>query len=424
MTTAVTDHLAHLREFVRDADDRAYIEHATAETPRGRIVDLYGPLAEARRKAPVHLSSQAQLIGIDDYRKQAAFTQVTFASALSFDHCQAALADPSLSSRFWNDTIGHVWGRTIIGMDGDEHRRHRGLISQAFTRKALQRWEKTLIKPCVDGLIDRFIERGTADLYRELTLLFPVYVITEMLGLPHEDVSEFHSWAGATVAAFYDLDAAMQASRSLEEYLTPLIEERRGNPGDDLISQLAVAELDGSKLDTLEIVSFLRLLLPAGGETTARTTASTLLGLLRNPEQLAAVRADRGLLPQAIEEGLRWEPPLSSINRIATVDVELGGVQIPAGTVVECALGAANRDHTRWHRPEEFDIFRERKPHLSFAWGNHTCIGAHLARLEMTVAINGVLDRLPGLHLDPDLDGGTHVQGIGLRSPNRVPVMF
>jgi cytochrome P450 len=415
---------ADLRAFIRSADDSAYVQSAAAETPRSRIVDLYGPLANARRRAPVHPTSQAALLGQEDYRKQEAFAKASFSCALSFEHCQAALTNSALSSRFWQDTIGHVWGQTIIGMDGAEHRRHRGLIAQAFTRRSLARWESTAIEPAINGLIDRFERAGSADLYREFTLLFPVYVITEMMDLPYRDIQRFNTWAGETIAVFYDHDRAMDASRNLESYLSPLIEERRGGGGEDLITLLANAELDGSRLATIEIVSFLRLLLPAGGETTARSTASTLLGLLRNPDQLSAVIDDRTLLPHAIEEGLRWEPPLMSINRIATEDITLGGVEIAQGNVLEISLGAANRDSTRWDDPERFNIFRDPKPHLAFAWGPHTCLGLHLARAEMTAALTALFDRLPGLRLDPESGAGARVQGIGLRAPNRVPVLF
>jgi cytochrome P450 len=413
-----------LREFIRGADDSAYVESAMAETPRTRIVDIYGPLDVARRRAPVHPTTQAALLGQQDYRTQKEFTTVTFSCALSFDHCQQALADDRLSSKFWQDTIGQVWGRTIIGMDGADHRRHRALISQAFTRRSLARWQQTAIEPAVQGLIDRFENIGAADLYREFTLLFPVYVITEMMGLPYEDVERFNKWAGETVAAFYDLEAALAASKNLENYLSPLIEERRGGTGEDLITLLANAELEGGRLDTIEIVSFLRLLLPAGGETTARSTASMVLGLLQNPEQLSAVIGDRGLLPQAIEEGLRWEPPLMSINRVVLDDLVLGGVDIAKDSVLEISIGAANRDHTRWQDADRFDIFRERKPHIAFAWGPHTCLGSHLARAEMSAALTALFDRFPGLRLDPETGHQARVQGIGLRAPNKVPVIF
>lgn len=423
MTTGTAE---DLREFVRTADDSAYVASATAETPRSTfIVDLYTPLAEARRRAPVHATTQASLTGKEDYRTQKEFTDVSFSCVLDFDHAQQALTDDRLSSKIWDMTIGQVWGHSIIGMDGDEHRLYRGLIAQAFTRKSLSRWQETAIQPAVHGLIDRFQKNGSADLYRDFTVLFPVYIITEMMALPFGDIELFNKWAGETVGAFYDLEAAKAASKNLENYLSPLIEERRGGSGEDLITLLANAELEGSRLSTIDIVSFLRLLLPAGGETTARSTANTLLGLLKNHDQLQALISDRGLLPQAIEEGLRWEPPLMSISRLAVDDLEIGGVEIKRNSLVEISLGAANRDHTRWGEDAEvFDIFRERKAHIAFAWGPHTCLGAHLARAEMSAAMTALFDRLPDLRLDPVQGEGAWCQGIGLRSPNKVPVVF
>lgn len=163
--------------------------------------------------------------------------------------------------------------------------------------------------------------------------------------------------------------------------------------------------------------------MPAGVETTHRSLGSLLLGLLSNPEQLDAIRADRSLIPQAIEEGVRWEPPLLTITRVTTRDTELGGVKIPAGATVMPMLGAANRQEDRYEDPDTFDIFRPAKSNLGWGHGVHVCLGMHLARLEMRTAINLLLDRLPNLRLDPDADD-PHVRGQVFRSPTSVPVLF
>ena len=198
---------------------------------------------------------------------------------------------------------------------------------------------------------------------------------------------------------------------------------RRREPRDDLISTLARAEIDGERLSDDEIYSFLRLLLPAGVETTYRSTGNLLFGLLSNPEQLEAVRADRSLIPQAIEEAIRWDAPLLIITRVATRDTELAGVRIPAGSSVMPMLGSANRDETRWDDPDRFDIFREAKPHIGFGHGTHVCLGMHLARLEMRVALELLFDRLPNLRLDPAGDD-PHIRGQVFRSPTSLPVLF
>jgi cytochrome P450 len=194
-----------------------------------------------------------------------------------------------------------------------------------------------------------------------------------------------------------------------------------------LISDLVTAELDGEKLDDDEIYSFLRMLLPAGIETTYRSSGNLLFLLLTYPEQLEAVRADRLLIPQAIEEGLRYESPVLLTTRVTTTDTVLGSVEIPVGSSVTPMLASANRDPDAFDKPEAFDIFREATRHLSFGLGPHLCLGLHLARLETRVALNALLDRLPNLRLDQDwaqrLD--VHIGGDTLfRSPNHLPVVW
>lgn len=413
-----------LREFVRTTDSGEYADLIMTDSPRARVVDWYGELAKALERSPVHACTQQSLVGLEDYRTAERFANSDWACILGYEELAEAFGNRSLSSKIWDDTIGKVWGHTVIGMDGEEHRLHRGLITQAFTRKAIQRWNDHVVVPIVDGLIDRFVDRGSADLATEFTLYFPAFVITEMLGLPAAEVAQFHSWSAETIMAFHDPDRAMRASKLLEEYLTPIVERRRAEPGDDLVSLLTQAELEGRRLTDLEIISFGRMLLNAGGETTYRSTGSLLFYLLRNPDQLDRVRADRTLVAAAIEEGLRIEPPLASISRLAVEDTTIGDMPVTAGTIVEMGIGIANRDPRRWDHPHVFDIDRKRLPHLAFAWGPHTCLGTHLARLEMTTAINALLDRLPNLRLDLNADPEPVVQGVGLRSPCAIPIVF
>ena len=190
-----------------------------------------------------------------------------------------------------------------------------------------------------------------------------------------------------------------------------------------MISLLATAEHDGQHLTDEEIFSFCRLLLPAGAETTYRSSANLLYGLLTHPDQLDAVRTDRSLLAAATEEGIRWEPPLLVITRGVTRDTELAGTALPVGATVVCSLGSANRDETRWPEPSSFDIFRERKPHIGFAHGAHMCLGMHLARMETQVALNAIFDRLPDLRLDPDAPA-PYISGHLFRAPPRLDVVW
>jgi cytochrome P450 len=240
-------------------------------------------------------------------------------------------------------------------------------------------------------------------------------------------MDEFHREAVAMVNMGYDWKRALQASRWLGDYFLGLIEQRRSKPGgDDLISVLIAAECEGDRLADADIVAFLRVMLPAGAETTYRSTSNLVQGLLTHPDQLAALRADRSLIPKAIEEGLRWEAPLTAIARTATRDVEIGGVEIPAGAMVNISIGAANHDHDRWGpTAEELDILRPSQAHLAFANGPHVCLGLQLARMESRVFLERLLERLPNLRLDPDADPARYqINGLAFRSPRELPVLF
>jgi cytochrome P450 len=308
-------------------------------------------------------------------------------------------------------------------MDGIAHHTHRKLISHAFRRKVVQQWEDELIRPTANELIDRFASRGTAELVREFAWEFPVRIIAKMVGVPQTDYSMWQQKAIELERSAVDWQGAKAASQELKLYFGPIVEERRREPHDDVISMLAEAEIGGKKLDDELIQSFLRLLVPAGAGTTYRLIGSLLLGLLQNPQQLAGVRADRSRVPAAVEEALRWEAPVQFAAREATRAVELGGVEVEAGTPVTVALGSANHDDARWPYPDRFDITREPKNHLAFADGEHFCLGAHLARLEGEVALNVVLDRLEDLMLDPGALEPYEV-GFAFRSPTAVPVVF
>ena len=332
------------------------------------------------------------------------------------------------SSAVIADGMREVWGRKIIvGMDAPDHQRHRALVSVAFRQRTLVRWEESLVGRVVDELIDRFVERGHANLVSEYTFAFPAKVISGVLGLPEGDYEQFQRWAVGIITVFRDWDYAVQCSNELRAYLEDIVDARRTDPRDDLITDLVTAELDGEKLDDEEIYSFLRMLLPAGIETTYRSSGNLLYLLLTHPDQLDAVRTDRSLVPQAIEEGLRYESPVLLTPRVTTTDTELGEVQIPAGAVVTSMVASANRDPQAYDNPEEFDIFRDPKQHMSFGTGPHLCLGMHLARLETRVALNALFDRLPNLRLDHDetqrLD--THIHGDGLfRNPTSLPVIW
>ncbi len=395
--------------------------------------ELYGKFADLRAEAPVHLEPPPDGEGRDGKVRGNSEVHVTRQppwgpeprfTTVSFEAANGVLGDPDMSSGGYYERVSVVFGHSMIEMDEPEHKEYRSLIAQAFTRKAMDEWETELAAPLVNSHIDSFIHRGQADLVRELTFPYPIEVIGGMLGLPAEDLASYRRWAVELLGIITDVEVGFAASQKLAQYFSGLIAERRKTPRRDVISVLTQAEKDGYKLNDDEIIAFLRLLLPAGAETTNRSLGNLLFALLTHPDQLEALRSDRSLMYQAIEEGLRWETSLISVGRTPKVDTEVCGVAIPAGSSVTVSLGAANRDDTRWENPDVFDIFRDRKAHIAFGHGPHTCIGMHLARMETQVAVTGLLDRLPNLRLDPEADPRPVILGEGLRSPDRLPVLF
>jgi cytochrome P450 len=315
-------------------------------------------------------------------------------------------------------------------MDAPDHPRFRRLFQRAFMPQTVARWGNDLVPRVVGSLIDAFAPRGRAELAGEFTALYPFNVIYGQLHLPAEDLAVFRKFAVGLLCFGIDSVHALEASRKMGDYFTLLLRERRaalelGAPSaqDDLISLLAAAEVDGERLPDEIAVSFLRQLMNAAGDTTYRSTGILLVGLLSNPEQLEAVRRDRALVPQAIEEALRWDAPLPYGARLAVRDVVLDGVAIPAGSKVDLALGSANRDPARFENPDAFDIWRKPDRHVAFAYGSHVCIGQHLARLELTRALNALLDRLPNLRLDPE-QPAPRVVGLNSRAPTAIHVLF
>jgi cytochrome P450 len=395
----------------------------------GTIENPYPLFAELRGRAPViegslwkYYFGAQQPLPIE----AAPYGDVPIYTALSYDAVTQVLRSPGrpFSSQAYAQSMGIVMGHSLLEMDEPEHAKYRTLLEQAFSKRAMERWEREVISPTIAGAIDRFAERGSADLVREFTFPYPVHVITGLLGLPEGDLPQFHRWAIELINVGFDPPRGLEASRKLHDYFIDVIEERRAAPPrEDLISVLAHSEVDGHRLDDEEICAFLRLLLPAGAETTFRSTGNLLFGLLTNPEQLDAVREDRAKIALAIDEALRWEPPLTSVIRSAAEDGDVCGVAIPAGAAIMVCVGSANHDESRWEDPEVYNIFRKRFPAVAFGFGPHVCLGQHLARMEMTVALNALFDRLPGLRLDASAEPPS-ITGLMFRSPARLPVVF
>jgi cytochrome P450 len=335
---------------------------------------------------------------------------------------QAFRDDRIFTSAGYDKTIGLVMGHTILAMGGKEHHDHRNLVAKAFRATALERWEPSVIGPVCDQLVDEIKKDGQADLVKALTFEFPTRIIATLLGLPPEDLDLFRRLSLDLISIPTDIVAGLNAAAELHGYFLEQVEQRRRKHTDDIIGDLVAAEIDGEKLTDEAIIAFLRLLLPAGLETTYRSSGNLLYLLLSHPEQLALVYHDRSLIPGAIEEGLRFETPLTMVTRTTTEEVELGGKTIPADAQIDLCMGSANRDESRWTDADTFDIRRPRQSHIAFAGGIHMCLGMHLARLETRVMLNSLFDRVKDLAPAADEDAG--IVGLTFRSPNRLPVTF
>jgi cytochrome P450 len=335
--------------------------------------------------------------------------------------------------------IEPVHGKTILQLSGREHAVRRALVAPAFRGSDLQEKFLPVIERNSRELIDAFRHRGAADLVGDYATRFPVNVIADMLGLDKADHARFHQWYTSVIAFLSNLsgdpDVAAAGERTrveFAEYMVPIIRERRENLGDDLLSTLCAAEVDGVKMSDEDIKSFCSLLLAAGGETTDKAIASIFANLLLHPEQLAAVREDRGLIARAFAETLRHTPPVHMIMRQSATEVALSGGTIPAGATVTCLIGAANRDEERYQDPDRFDIFRDdlttttafsaAADHLAFALGRHFCVGALLAKAEVETGVGQLLDAMPDVRFADGFDPVE--QGVFTRGPQSLPVRF
>ncbi len=327
------------------------------------------------------------------------------------------------SNRAYASNLGTSFGQgSISTMDNPEHGRFRRIFQRIFLPQHVKTWGDSIVAPVVQDLMDRFIPRGAADLVQEFTILYPFEIIYHQLNLPHEDIANFQKMAIAQTD-FFSPGKAVEAGEKLGRYFEGLIAERRSNPDNDLVSLLANTEVDGEYLPPIVLISFLRQLMNAAGDTTYRGTSILFTALLNNPDQLEAIRADRTLIAAAIEEALRFDGPVLVQSREALVDTELYGITIPAGSWLDVVAGAANRDPAIWDEPDRFNIMRKRDAHWAFSRGPHICLGQHLARVEMTRALEAVLDNLPNLRLDPDKPA-PQVRGTMMRAPEHLFVRF
>ncbi len=376
--------------------------------PRAPVADPYPLYARLRRESPVLPIRGGE-------RPHFALSR--------YDDIREVLRNEGLfSSRANERGAGLVFGRTIIGMDGRDHLLHRSLITPALAPRALRGDFPQLVRKLAHAIIDEFAGGGEADLVANFTFAYPLRVFVEILGLPPQDLEAFHQLAIDLTLIASDPSKAFEASSKIRDLLTPLVAEKRRQPGDDLMSHLVLAEVEGERLSDDDLVSFLRLLVSAGAETTFHLMGGALCALLNDPALLARVRNDRALIDPVLWETLRWEAPVSLLPREATADCEIAGVEIPKGSDLMLLLGSANRDEAKFPDPDRFDIDRDNKDQIGFGLGKHYCAGSRLALLEGRIGLDALLDRLDDLR--PRATEPAEVIGFAFRGPSTLPVHF
>jgi cytochrome P450 len=378
--------------------------------------DLHAVLARLRARKPyavVPFAGMPAVIPLTDRLVRAAFRDE---SAFPAAPLYAMTTEP-------------VFGQTVLSVSGAEHRANRAMVSAPLRRNEVQQYLPTVIEPVINELIDRFVQRGKANLVDEFTHRYSLLIISRLLGIPVDDEAQVHRWAQAMIRYAFDPDGATRSAREFTEYVAPLLAERRREPRGDMISMLMAATTeDGKTLADEEIYPFLRMLFPLGADTTMLALGNILSALLNHREQLNLLRSDLETYVQpAVWEGLRWEPAVGMLPRACPESVTWHGIEIPASTPMIFAINAAHRDPTVYDRPDEFDITRNVMPAVSFGQGPHSCIGNWLANNELVAALRLLMRRLPDLALDPTQAHTSTITsqvGTTLRGPNALHVTF
>jgi cytochrome P450 len=388
----------------------------------GHITEPLLELGRLRRQAPVVEGDLHQHFGAP--RQVAVGGAGKSFMVLGYKQCNELLLNhQDYSNSAYESNVGITFGKSITTMDPPHHLKYRRLFQSAFTPKML-----SALRPRFQCVIDRvvgsFETRGHADLVSDLARHFPFQFICDLMDLPLEDRPTFHKLAAAQTCVMFDKAHGVEASEKLGRYLSALLIERRALQSDtDFMSIIANAEIEGERLPEDVLLGFFRQLMNAGGDTSYHGFSNILAALFTNPQQLEAIRANRALITQAIEEGLRWGAPITAMERLTAADVVLADVPLPKNSLVRVCIAVANRDEAIWPDPDKFDIFREQKRALPFGYGAHVCIGQHLARMELQMALNALLDRLPNIRLDPDKPPPV-IRGLTFRGADAVHVKW
>ena len=407
---------------ILDFDDTSHDPFAIDELAFGEVEDLHERIAAMRAQGEVLIGDPQTLFGGPQRNLHADRTIFT---VLGYDEAKEVAGDPDrFSQECQAQMLGLSFGRTLSVLDPPEHPRVRKVFQKVFLPRTISDWGEKIIKPTINGLIDGFTNRGRVDFMEEFAKKYPFEIIFRQLALPDRDIRTFHKLATSLIQMNGPLLAySTEASGKLGVYFKDLIDARRVEPGDDLISLLANAEADGDRIPEDILISFFRQLLAAGADTTYRATGAMMIGLVQNPGQLADVRSDRSLVPATVDEALRWNGPNTFSPRTVTRDTEVGGVKMPSGSIVFFSEAGGNRDPRVFEHPAQFDIHRRRHRNLSFSYGPHVCLGQHLARMEMELALNAVLDRMADIRFDFEMPH-PRFTGITFRTPKDIHLLF
>jgi len=371
---------------------------------RAAVPDLHAILAEKRRAGP--------LARVTFHGRPARLT-TTWAAT------RAALAD---EERFESASIqASLIGPTMQSMVGKDHRRNRALIASAFTPRSIDAQRTQLLEPLAHELIDGLAGESRFDLVERFAHRFPALVITRLLGIPVHDEALFLQWGLDLFLFPWNPEKARAAWRAFRDYLAPIVRARREAPGDDLLSALTRVELAGERLAEDEIFSFLGILYPAGADTAYKAISSMMGAVLSDRALFERARSEVGSRQAIADEALRWEAPVALLPRRAVRDGEIGGVAVRAGDPMLLGITAANRDPAVFDAPDRFDPDRRQlERSLAFGHGPHFCLGAQLARAELSVALGALVERFPALRLEST----DPVQSVGaiLRGPRSLAV--
>ncbi|EML6321019.1 cytochrome P450 [Bacillus cereus] len=315
----------------------------------------------------------------------------------------------------------------MLNSDPPNHSRLRSLVQKAFTPKMIAQLDKR-IERIADDLISDIERKGTLNLVDDYSFPLPIIVISEMLGIPKEDQAKFRIWSHAVIASPETPEEIKETEKQLSEFITYLqylVDIKRKEPKEDLVSALILAESEGHKLSARELYSMIMLLIVAGHETTVNLITNTVLALLENPNQLQLLKDNPKLIDSAIEEGLRYYSPVEvTTARWAAEPFQIHDQTIEKGDMVVIALASANRDETVFENPEIFDITRENNRHIAFGHGSHFCLGAPLARLEAKIAITTLFNRMPELQIKGDREEIKWQGNYLMRSLEELPLTF